>query len=333
MNSVRTDVHAPLADTPPGVSEADFRLSVRAAMLYKAGLTQSEIGERLGYSRIKINRVLALARTHGVLEIKVNVPAGWNVELETELIRLFGLRDAVVVSSEESDRSLESVIAEGAAAFLADHLESGMRVGVGIGRTVAHLPERFRPDRRIDCSFIELVGAAYTSDWARFDVTYKMAELAGGRREGLHAPGYLTDPELSTRLAQEPAVAATLERARTSDIMVQSVGPVETSAILFQYGVLSIDDLDDLRDRGAVGDALGYYYDIDGNHVDSPTDPNLIGIVLDDLKSVPWSVLVAGGKAKVAPIVGGLRGSYFNTLVTDDETAQSLLDYAAGGDQ
>lgn len=333
MNSVRTDVHAPLAGTPPGVSEADFRLSVRAAMLYKAGLTQGEIGEQLGYSRIKINRVLALARTHGVLEIKVNVPAGWHVDLEAELIRVFGLRDAVVVSLEESDRSLESVLAEGAAGFLTDHLESGMRVGVGIGRTVAHLPERFRPDRRIDCTFIELVGAAYTADWARFDVTYKMAELAGGRREGLHAPGYLTDPELSLRLAQEPAVAATLERARTSDIMIQSVGPVDASAILFQYGVLDIDDLDDLRSRGAVGDALGYYYDIDGNHIDSPTDPNLIGIALDDLKNVLWSVLVAGGPAKVAPIVGGLRGGYFNVLVTDDETAQSLLDYAGGGDQ
>ncbi len=330
MNSVRTEVHAP----PPGVSEADFRLSVRAAMLYKAGLTQSQIGKQLGYSRIKINRVLALARTHGILEIRVNVPSGWHVEQETELIRLFGLRDAVVISAEEeSDRSLESVLAEGAAAFLVGHLESGMRVGLGIGRTVAHLPERFRPDRRIDCSFIELVGAAYTSDCARFDVTFKMAELSGGKREAIRVPGYLTDPDLSTRLAQEPAVAATLDRARGSDVMIQSVGPVDPSAILFQYGVLSIDDLDDLRERGAVGDALGYYFDIDGNHVKSPTDPNLIGIELDDLRHVPWSVLVAGGPAKVTPIIGGLRGGYFNTLVTDDETAQSLLDYANGGDQ
>ena len=302
-------------------------------MLHKAGLTQSEIGERLGYSRIKINRVLALARVHGVLEVMVNVPAGWHVELETELIRLFGLRDVVIVSAEESGRSLESVLAEGAAGFLAEHLEAGMRVGIGIGRTVAHLPERFRPDRRIDCSFIELVGAAYTSDWARFDVTFRMAELAGGKREALQAPGYLTDPDLSTRLALEPAVAETLDRARASDVMIQSVGPVDTSAILFQYGVLTIDDLDDLRDRGAVGDALGYYYDIDGNHVESRTDPNLIGIGLDDLRHVPWSVLVAGGPAKVTPIVGGLRGGYFNTLVTDDETAQTLIDLAGERDQ
>ncbi len=296
-------------------------------LYYQAGLTQNEIGEQLGYSRIKINRVLSLARTSGILEIQVKVPPDWHIELETSLIREFGLRDAVVVTAEQSGRSLESVLAEGAAGFLSGQLQPGMRVGLGIGRTIAHLPERFRPDRHVDCAFIELIGAAYNRDWARFDVTSKMAELAGGTREALQVPGFITDPDLSTRLAREPAVAATLDRARGSDMMLQSVGPVDTTAILFQYGILAADDLEDLRARGAVGDALGYYYDIDGNHVKSLSDSNLIGIKLEDLRHVPWSVLVAGGKPKVPPIVGGLRGGYFNTLVTDDVTAKMLIDF------
>jgi DNA-binding transcriptional regulator LsrR (DeoR family) len=332
MNVIRTDVHPDLAGIPPGISEADYRLAVRAAMLYyQAGLTQNEIGDRLGYSRIKINRVLGLARSHGILEIRVKVPAGWHVELETELIRAFGLRDAVVVSADQSGRSLESVVAEGAAQFLAEQLQPGLRIGLGIGRTMAHLPERFRPERPVDCAFIELIGAAYNRDWARFDVSAKMAELAGGTREALQVPGFVTDPDLGSRLAMEPAIAGTIDRARQSDIMVQSVGPVDTSAILFQYGVLTADDLTDLRERGAVGDALGYYFDIDGNHVQFRTDSNLIGINLDDVRKVPWSVLVAGGAAKVSPIIGGLRGEYFNTLVTDDVTATALLE--AHGDE
>ncbi len=333
VNVVRTDVQLDATGIRTGISEADYRLCIRAAMLYyQAGLTQSEIGEQLGYSRIKINRVLSLARTAGVLDIQVKVPPGWHVQLETDLIRTFGLRDAVVVTAEQSGRSLESVLGEGAAGFLSDQLQSGMTVGVGIGRTVAHLPERFRPERRVDCAFIELIGAAYNQDWARFDVTSKMAELTGGTRESLRVPGFLTDPELSTRLAQEPAVAATLERTRNADIMVQSVGPVDTSAILFQYGVLTAEDLQDLRLRGAVGDALGYYFDIDGNRVKSRTDSNLIGIKLDDLTKIPWSVLVAGGSSKVPAIVGGLRGRFFNTLVTDDQTAHALLESVKGSD-
>lgn len=327
MNIVRTDVHPDLAGIPGGISEADYRLCVKAAMLYyQDGLTQSEIGARLGYSRVKVSRVLGLARAHGILEIQVNVPAGWHVEVETELIRLYGLRDAVVVSAGQSGRSLESMLAEGAANLLAEQIEPGMCIGLGIGRTMAHLPERFRPERHVECTFIELIGTSYNRDWARFDVTSKMAELAGGIRKTLRVPGFVTDPDLGSRLAREPSIAASLNSARQSDMMIQSVGPVDTSAILFQYGVLTADDLADLTESGAVGDALGYYFDIDGNRVESRTDPNLIGIDLDDLRKVPRSVLVAGGPAKVPAIIGGLRGSYFNTLVTDDVTASTLLE-------
>lgn len=326
MNASRSDVHQSVGVIPSGISEEDYRLAVRTAMLYyQAGLTQSEIGNQLGYSRIKINRVLAAARKHGVLEIQVKIPAGWHVGLETSLIRQYGLRDAIVVSSDQSGRSLESILAEGAAEFLARQLQPGMRVGLGIGRTMAHLPERFRLDRPVDCTFIEVIGATYNREWARFDVTSQMAELAGGTREALRVPGFVTDPDLGMRLAKEPTVAETLGRVRRADMVFQSVGPVDSSAILFQYGVLDAGDLDALRKRGAVGDALGYYFDIDGNRVQSRTDSNLVGIDLDDLRSVPWSVLVAGGSAKVDPILGGLRGGYFNTLVTDDVTAGALV--------
>jgi DNA-binding transcriptional regulator LsrR (DeoR family) len=326
MNTTRSDVRRG-AVVPPGVSEADYRLGVRAAMLYyQGGLTQSEIGEQLGYSRIKINRVLAMARERGILEIRVKIPAGWHLDLETDLVRLYGLRDAVVVTTDQIGRSLESVLAAGAADWLAERLQPGMRIGLGLGRTIAHLPETFRPARTVDCTFIEAVGAAYTHDWARFDVTFKMAELAGGTRESLFAPGVVTDPDLGVKLAMEPLVADALEKARRSDIILQSVGPVDASAILFEYGILAADDLDDLRRRGAVGDAMGYYFDINGDHVEFPTDLNLIGIKLADLRDIPWSVLVAGGEPKVRAIAGGMNGGYFNVLVTDDVTARALVE-------
>jgi DNA-binding transcriptional regulator LsrR (DeoR family) len=328
MNSLRTDVHIEWAATPPGVSEADYRLCVRAAMLYyRDGLSQSEIGDQLGYSRIKINRVLGMARTLGILEIRVKVPAGWHIELESDLASAYGLRGAVVISSDSTEPVTASALAEGAATWLTQHIQPKMRIGLGIGRTLSHLPETFRLPQPVDCTFIEVLGTVYTQDWATLDVTSKMAELAGGSREVLQAPGFVTNPDLGLLLAKEPAVADALKRARESDIMMQSVGPVDTSAILYLSGVLGSDDLADLTRRGAVGDALGYYYNIEGKRVQSRTDSNLIGIDLDDLRDVPWSVLVAGGTHKVEPIVGGLRGGYFNVLVTDDTTAAALLEH------
>ena len=326
MNGTRTDVQIERATVPVGISESDYRLCVRAALLYyRDGLSQSEIGARLGYSRIKINRVLGKARSYGILEIRVKVPHGWHVGLETDLVNAFGLRAAVVVDADLAGETTKARIAEGAAKWLARHLQPNMRVGLGIGRTVAHLPETFRLDQPIDCTFIEVLGAVYTPDWSKFDVTSKMAELAGGTREALQAPGFVTNADLGVMLINEPSVAAALKRARESDIIIQSVGPVDTSAILFQSGVLGEGDLKDLRGRGAVGDALGYYYDIEGVRVESSTDSKLIGVDLDDLRHIDWSVIVAAGEHKVEPIIGGIRGGYFNVLITDESTAESLL--------
>lgn len=296
-------------------------------LYYRDGLSQSEIGDQLGYSRIKINRVLGMARTLGILEIRVKVPIGWHIELESDLASAYGLRGAVVVSSDGTEQVTASALAEGAATWLTQHIQPEMRIGLGIGRTLSHLPETFRLPQPVDCTFIEVLGTVYTQDWATLDVTSKMAELAGGSREVLQAPGFVTNPDLGLLLAKEPAVADALKRARESDIMMQSVGPVDTSAILYLSGVLGSDDLADLTKRGAVGDALGYYYDINGKRIQSRTDSNLIGIDLDDLRDVPWSVLVAGGAHKVEPIVGGLRGGYFNVLITDDTTATALLEH------
>ena len=70
MNGTRTDVQIERATVPVGISESDYRLCVRAALLYyRDGLSQSEIGARLGYSRIKINRVLGKARSYGILHL------------------------------------------------------------------------------------------------------------------------------------------------------------------------------------------------------------------------------------------------------------------------
>jgi len=334
MNTGRTDVQLIESPARAGISEAEYRLCVQAALFYyQDGLTQLEIGERLGYSRIRINRVLSLARNLGILEIRIKVPSGWHLDLENDLLRAFGLRDAVVVASSNEGQALESALAAGAARWLGERLEPGMRVGFGIGRTVSRLPETFHVDHPVDCRFIEVVGTAYSQEWDRLDVTSSMAQLAGGTRELLQAPGVVTDPDLGLLLAKEPSVVDALNRARESDIIIQSVGPVDTSAILFQSGVLGPDDLEELRRRGAVGDALAYYYDIDGERVPCRTDSNLIGIDLDDLKRVPRSVVVAGGDHKVKPIIGALRGGYFNVLITDAATAETLVAMATETEQ
>lgn len=314
------------------LTEEEYRFCVRVAKLYyENDLTQNEIAEKLGFSRVKINRVLKQVREAGILEVHINAPDDFYFDIENALIAKYGLRDAFVVMDEEPGPALYLSLARGAASWLKQHFEPGICIGLGLGRTISFLPQAFNLPDPVDCTFVEIVGAASSNSngLASYNVTSKMAELAGGKAEFFYAPTFVSDPDLKRRLLQESSVVKAVELARSATITLQSVGPVDNSALLFLYKYIDESVLEELQQKGAVGDALGHYYDRNGNHIPSTTDDRCIGIELDDLKRIPWSVCIAGGSEKVLPIHGAIKGNFFNVLVTNLSTAQSLLNIEA----
>ena len=294
-------------------------------------MTQSKIAEALGYSRVKINRVLRQAREAGIVQVQIVPLQDDFSELEDALISAYALRDACVVPEADAGLPLYLSLARGAAAWLEDHLVQGIQVGLGLGRTVSHLPQVFHTERPVNCTVTEIVGAAsdHSGGIASYNVTARMAELLGGRAELFYAPTFVSDPELKRKLLAEPSVTHALDRARKSDIILQSVGPVDETALLFMHGLLTKTDLEALRREGAVGDALGHYYTAEGKHIPSLSDRCVIGLDLKDICQAPWSVVIAGGSDKLLPLRGALAGKIFNMLVTDRVTAISLLDTGA----
>lgn len=310
---------------------------VRAAwMYYKEELTQKEIGERLGLSRVTINRLLQRARERGVVEFHIETSDVEYIELESALRQRFHLHDAMVTLAVEPDEIdvRYAVLARNTADWLTAHLRDGMRVGLGMGRTISHLPDYFAPAQPIDCTFGEVVGgaAAHSGRFAAYNVTSKMAELAGGRPEYFYAPMLASNSVAYRSIVQEPAVAQALERARNSNILIQSVGPVDETAILHIHGHLTREELQLLRERGAVGDMLGHYFDAQGRPVPNPVSDRVIGLSLADVARIPLSVVMAGGPEKVQVLLAALRGELFNVLITDAWTAQQILDEGSDAD-
>jgi deoxyribonucleoside regulator len=311
------------------LSEEEYRLCIRVALLYfENNLTQDEIGKILGYSRVKINRVLKQARESGIVDIRVHQPIDGYFSIEDDLMRKYSLRDAVITPNANPGSELYLSLVRGAARWLGRHLESGMFIGIGLGRTVSYLPQVFHMDNPVECIFTEVVGAASETSGRKvsYNITSKLAELAGGRAELFYAPTIVSNPELKTRILSEPSVIKSLQRARKCHIVLQSVGPVDKSALLYINGHLDEKRLIELQEMGAVGDAMGHYFDRNGKPVQSWIDECIIGIDLEDLNKILWSVLIGGGKEKVLPIDSALKGKLFNVLITDLGTAQALLE-------
>jgi DNA-binding transcriptional regulator LsrR (DeoR family) len=311
------------------LSLEDHRLCARIARLYfHRELTQEQIGDQLGLSRVKVNRMLRLARDAGIVEVRIRGVEEPTEALADGLIAQCGLRDAVVVADAHGAGGLAMTLASGASAWLASRLSPGLRVGFGLGRTISRLPDTFRVKRSVDCVFTEIEGAApdESAGFASYNVTSRMAAVAGARTEFISAPTFVSDPSLRDRLLQEPSIARALDRARQSDIVIQSVGTVSESALMRIHDVLTDGDLDELRTRGAVGDALGHYFDAEGRPVPFWTDDMHIGLTLEDLTKVPLSALVAGGLEKLPAIAGALHGAFFNVLITDADTARALME-------
>jgi lsr operon transcriptional repressor len=298
-----------------------------AKLYYEEDLTQNEIAEKLGFSRIKVHRILSAARDAGIVQVHIKPPEGAALDLENQLMRKFDLRDCVVVQDYPPQEDFYRALNQGAASWLKAHLQPGSRVGLGLGRTLSYLPDVFENTNGQEWTFTEIAGAISDHNWGLQgnNTASRLAEICGGKAELFYAPTLVSTPHLREQLIKEHSIQKSLERARSCDIVLQSVGPADETAMLYVHGYLSRQDLEALQAAGAVGDALGCYFDKGGRIIPSPTEMLMIGIHLSDLINFPWSLLVAGGPEKVPAIQGALAGDYFNVLITNTSTAHQLL--------
>lgn len=310
------------------IDDEEMHLLLRIANLYyENNLTQDQIGKKLGYSRVSIHRFLDRAVKLGLVQFMIHDPGENFINLENQLIIKFNLRDVVVVPDPYEKVSLYTQLGRGAAKWLEKKLQPGTRVGLGLSRTISHIPQEFHPRTKTDCFFTEVVGSAsdHSEGVAKYNVTANLAEIAGGVPEIFYSPNYVSDENLYEMLMRESTIINSIKRAKKCDIVLQSIGTVDENAILFTEGHISENELNKLKDKEVIGDILGHYFNANGEIVPTFMDHRVIGINPEELKKIDWSVVIAGGEDKKVPIRAILKNSFFNVLITNHSVAEFLL--------
>ncbi|MDW8069864.1 MAG: sugar-binding transcriptional regulator [Anaerolineae bacterium] len=299
-----------------------------AAWYYEENRTQEEIARRLGLSRSTISRLLQEAREEGIVVIRVNKLINVDAELGATLVRTFSLVDAWVLAEAPPVSTLIQHLGELCARFLQRQLHDGIKIGIGWGtavyetaRNVANIPLR-------DAVVIQLLGAVArghsTVDGP--ECARLLAQKLGATIRFLHAPALVESEATALALLQEPAILSTMELIRQVEVAITGIGTIDPElSSLHRAGFLTDADLRELARAGAVGDVLGYQFDLQGRVLDISLNRRLIAANQQMLAQIPKVVGVAGGLAKASAILGALRGKFINVLITDARTAAEIL--------
>jgi DNA-binding transcriptional regulator LsrR (DeoR family) len=307
----------------------------RSGLLWPHGnQTQADIARRLGISRSMVSRELTLAREMGIIDIRIKYPRDTHTAHGQRLMRLFPhLLDAVIAPtfSEEPD-AVRAMIGRAAANYLIGHLKPGQRLALGCGRTLRAVVDALPRQPIAGIEIVQAMGnighEAHGIDYN--EIARQAADALSGRVYYVSAPAILGKRagQASDFIEANPVLSHALSLAQQADVVAVGLGSLESDQLYAQAGLIDSDELDTLRGR-AVGDICGRFFDLNGGEVIAPFAGRTIGITLQDLRSAPISIGIAGGADKVEPLLGALRGERINVLITDELTVRRMI--ARGG--
>jgi len=308
--------------------EQERALMARVAWLYyHRGLTQQDIGDRLGLSRVKVVRLLARAREEGIVQIRVDHPSLRFVELEEKLRQVFGLKEAIVVPSGETEEQTREAIGQFGAMFLERSLAPGDVIGTAWGVTLREVARHLRPLSIPGITVVQLMGGLNAGGLINpLDIARAVADKLQGNLQMLYTPAFVDSASIRAALLSDHRVAQTLRAGASATKALVGIGDVSGESSLVRWGALSTGELDEAVRRGAVGDILGRHFDAYGRPIESPLAERVIALSLESLRTIPQVIAFAGGRRKADAILGALRGRYVHVLITDEATARLVLE-------
>ena len=305
------------------------QLHARVAWLYYLeNFTQAEIGERLGLTRARVNRMLAEARESGLVRVTLNSQFASCTAIEQTLKSKFGVSDAVIVPTPDDTKDLASVIGMAAGAHLTRFLAENRisTIGIGWGATLRETIRHVTPASYPDLWITSMMGGLSRGlELNTFEIAGELAKRLGAQCSYLAAPIYAGSPRSRDTIMEQEVYTDVLARIDKIELAILSMGDLSPRSLLVRHGLPSDASPDDLRRKGAVGDVLGQFIDAKGRPINHPINKRAIALPLARLSKVKSVMLVAGGMNKTPVIAAALRGRIGNVIISDEKAAAEAI--------
>lgn len=303
-----------------------------AWLYYQSGLSQTDVADAMGISRVTVVKYLQIARESGVVNISLDMSRYSRIDMALSLKKQFDLTSVLVVpdnpapeAAADSARRRENM-AQAAAVYLSQVIEDGDVLGVAWGRTIHHLAKCLMPKTVHNVTVLQMLGSVPSQpDFTTVESSSLIAGKFGGECAYLHVPAIVSSAELADALRCEPIIRANFAQLDRCTKSLFVAGNVTEENPLIRAGVITAEEMADFRSKGAVGVICGRFYDKDGTPLDTHTDARILGIRLPQLQQIARRIFIATGEQNVAATRGALLGGYVSDLIVDPVIAANLL--------
>ena len=309
-------------------------LVLKAAILYYEEMkTQNEIAKELNISRSYVSQLLNHARKTGIVKISIQVDEfGLRmIKREIEFKRLFPSLQQVYIMRSDSEDFTANNLGKFAAPYITEFINNskiiGINPGLSVERTIRHLKNQGIQVSK-EHKVVPLMGGIDFNDNSPYahpnEITKELGEVLNCEYFYLNCPAVIEQRNLRDQLIKERSISEVIKLWDNIDLAIMGLGVADERSKLFKlFGEKSRRKI---IKSGAVGVINISYFDENGNFIPLYED-HKIGITIDKLKKIPKKVVICSGKFKARALIGALKGSFINILITDSLTADEVERY------
>ncbi|MEZ3435331.1 MAG: sugar-binding transcriptional regulator [Lachnospiraceae bacterium] len=297
-----------------------------ARLYYEHNFSQNDIAKKVDLSRPYISKLLNEARRRGIVKIEINDPIMTESRMERSIRKYFGLDRVIIVPKVQEVGALRQV-GEAAARYLDSIIRSGDVIGFSWGETVYECVKAL--SRREDLQ--DIVAVQMCGGVSNVKKNVYVSEITKVFSEMLNSAGYMlpfpaiVDNEKSKGVIEkEHTMQEVLRHAKQVNIAIMTMGRFGNQCALARAGYLKPEEIEQLTQKGAVGDICTHIIDRNGELCDLSLDERTIAVPYHEIRRIETRIGVAIGDSKVESILGALRGHMVNVFITNEMTAEAI---------
>ena len=241
--------------------------------------------------------------------------------LENELEKLLKVKRVIISPGNSMNNELVlKEMGKITSKVLKEIVKDGHIIGITGGNTMAAVAEEMIADKKLrDVLIIPARGGLGSEvETQSNSIAAALGQKLNGSYRLLYVPDSLESEALEIIL-KNPEVKESINCINNMNTLVFGMGRADVMA---QRRNLKEEKIKEIVENGAVAEAFGHYFDINGKEI---WEYKTIGLSLNKYKQLENVIAVAGGEDKAEAIISIATIRNDITIITDEDAARKIL--------